>query len=62
MALSAWAVEYSDWISVEVESPNDCPRYDIKQSDGEVLVMLELCGMQVPLYCHRSQVHSDSES
>ena len=25
---------------------NECPRYDTKQSDGEVLVMLELWGMQ----------------
>ena len=24
---------------------NECPRYDTKQSDGEVLVMLELWGM-----------------
>ena len=26
--------------------PNECPRYDTKQSDGEVPVMLELRGMQ----------------
>ena len=26
--------------------PNECPRYDIKQSDGEALVMLEFWGMQ----------------
>ena len=26
--------------------PNDCPRYDNKQSDGEVPVMLEFWGMQ----------------
>ena len=26
--------------------PNEYPRYDIKQSDGEALVMLELWGMQ----------------
>ena len=25
--------------------PKECPRYDIKQSDGEVPVMLELWGM-----------------
>ena len=25
---------------------NECPRYDTKQSDGEVPVMLELWGMQ----------------
>ena len=26
--------------------PNDCPKFDTKQSDGEVPVMLELRGMQ----------------
>ena len=26
--------------------PNECPRYDTKQSDGEAQVMLELWGMQ----------------
>ena len=26
--------------------PNECPRYDTKQSDGEVSVMLELWGIQ----------------
>ena len=26
--------------------PNQCPEYDIKQSDGKVPVMLELWGMQ----------------
>ena len=26
--------------------PNECPAYNTKQSDGEVLVMLELCGMR----------------
>ena len=26
--------------------PNECPRYDTKQSHGEVLVMLELWGMR----------------
>ena len=26
--------------------PNECPRYDIKQSDGEVPVMLDLWGMR----------------
>ena len=29
-------------------SSNECPRYDAKQSDGEVPVMLELCGMRSP--------------
>ena len=27
-------------------TPNECPRYDTKQFDGEVPVMLELWGMQ----------------
>ena len=26
--------------------PNECPEYDTKQSDGEVLAMLELWGMR----------------
>ena len=29
-----------------VRSPKECPSYDIKQSDGEVPVMLKLWGMQ----------------
>ena len=29
--------------------PNECPRYDIKQFDGEAPVMLELWGMQIIL-------------
>ena len=29
-----------------VRPPNECPRYDTKQSDGEAPVMLELWGMQ----------------
>ena len=29
-----------------VRIPNKCPEYDIKQSDGEVLIMLELWEMQ----------------
>ena len=38
-------------------SPNKCPRYDTKQSDGELSVMLEFkeCGIH-PL-CHPYQVH-----
>ena len=35
----AGAVEYTDCFSAE------CPGYDTKQSDGEVLVMLGLWGM-----------------
>ena len=33
-------------LSKGVRTPNECPRYDTKQSDGEVPVMLELWGMQ----------------
>ena len=37
------AAEYTDCISLEGEySPNECPCYDTKQSDGKVPVMLEL--------------------
>ena len=47
LAQSAGAVEYTDYFSAEgCESPHECPVYDIKQSDGEVPVMLELSGMQ----------------
>ena len=48
IAQSAGAVEYTDCFSAEVfnPTPNKCPRYDTKQSDGEVPVMLELWGMQ----------------
>ena len=35
-----------NWFS---KSPNECPRYDTKQFDGETLVMLELWGMQSTL-------------
>ena len=31
---------------VVTPSPNECPRYDTKQSDGEVPVMMKLWGMQ----------------
>ena len=44
MAPSAGAAEYTDCISAD--SPNKCPGYDTKQSDGEAPVMLELWGMQ----------------
>ena len=47
MAHLAWAVEYNNCISaVEFDPPththNECPEYDIKQSDEEAPVMLEL--------------------
>ena len=32
-----------------VRTPNECPGYDTKQSDGEVPAMLELWGMQSTL-------------
>ena len=49
LAQSSGAVEYTDCISAEGKDPlppNECPVYDTKQSDGEVPVMLGLCGMQ----------------
>ena len=47
VALSAWAVEYANCISTErSDSLNECPRYDIKQSDGQAPVILELWRMQ----------------
>ena len=30
-----------------IRAPNECPGYDIKQSDGEAPVMLEFWGMQI---------------
>ena len=45
IAQSAGVVEYTDCFSA-VRSPYECPGYDTKQSDGEVLVMLELLGMR----------------
>ena len=47
MAHSTEAAEYTDCISAEgQDSPNECPGYDTKQSDGEVPVILEPCGMR----------------
>ena len=47
VAQSAKAVEYTECISAEKKnSHNECPGYYTKQSDGEVLVMLELWGMR----------------
>ena len=43
MAQPAGAVVYPDFISAEgKDSPNECPGYNTKQSDGEVPEMLEL--------------------
>ena len=50
LAQSAGATEYTDCISAKgQDSPNECPGYEAKQSDGEVLVMLELWGMRSTL-------------
>ena len=49
VAQSANAIEYTDCTSEEGQDPlptNECPAYDTKQPDGEVLVMLELWGMR----------------
>ena len=43
---SAGAVEYTDCFSAEGYPPHECPGYDTKQSDGEVLVMLGLRGIR----------------
>ena len=42
------AEEYTDRFSAELcnPPPSECPRYDTKQSDSGVSVMLELWGMQ----------------
>ena len=46
MAQSAGAAKYTDCFSAEGQnSPNECPKFDTKQSDGEAPLMLELCGM-----------------
>ena len=47
VAQSAGAVEYTDCNFAEgKDPPHECPRYDTKQSDGEVVIMLELWGMR----------------
>ena len=47
MAQSAGTVECTDSFSAkELDSRNDCPGYDTKQSDGQAPVMLKLWGMQ----------------
>ena len=41
-----WTAEYTNFISAEgYDSPNVCPGYNRRQSDGEAPVMLELWGM-----------------
>ena len=47
LAQAARVVKYPDCISADGQhSPNKCPGYDIKQSDGEAPVMLEIWGMR----------------
>ena len=45
------AVEYTDSIPAKryIPTPNECPRNDIKQSEGEAPVILELWGMRSTL-------------
>ena len=43
---TAGDVEYNDCISAEEYPPTKCLSYDMKESDGEVSVMLELWGMR----------------
>ena len=46
-AQSAGAVEYTVCTSEGGKNPpNECPGYDTKQSDGEVLAVQELWGMR----------------
>ena len=51
LAQLAGAVEYTDCFSAKKQDPsfNEYPVYDIKQSDGEVTVMLELWEMRSAL-------------
>ena len=50
LAQLAGAVEYTDCISVEGNPPsNKCSVYEIKQSDGETQVMLEIWAMESTL-------------
>ena len=49
IAQSAGAVEYTDYFSAEGKDPpppNECPGYDTKQSNGEVLVLMEHWGIR----------------
>ena len=46
-SLVGWGSRILDWISAEELSlQNECPGYDTKQSDSEVLVTLELWGIR----------------
>ena len=39
------AESYTDCISAEKDSLNECPEYDTKQSDGVASIMLDIWGM-----------------
>ena len=45
IAPSTGAVEYNYSLYSGVRQPNECPRYNTKQSDGETPVNLEPWGM-----------------
>ena len=48
LLMKAKKIEYTGCTSAEGyknPTPNKCPRYETKQSDGEVPIMLELWGM-----------------
>ena len=48
IAQSAGIAEYTECISAKGwDSPQKCPGYDTKQSDGEAPMMLEFWGMQI---------------
>ena len=38
--------DYTDGISEDSKTPNECPGYDTKQSDGKAQVMLKLWGVR----------------
>ena len=62
IAQLAVVVQYADCFIKEGQDPsNECSAYEIKQSDGEVPVILDLGKCGVPLHCHRSQVPSSPE-
>ena len=49
------SVEYTDFVSAEWVrplSPNECPRYDIKQSDDEAPALEFGGNVGVSLHCH----------
>ena len=62
VAQSTGTAESTDCLTAEKKnSPNDCPEYDTKKSDGEALVMIELWGMLSASLLPSLQVHSVPE-